>query len=52
METHYHVIETHNPLMETHNHLWKPFFFAKVGFHKWLVGVWFINKVQNGENIF
>ena len=39
METHNHVRETHNALMETHNDLWKPFLFAKVGFHKWLAGV-------------
>ena len=39
MGTHYSVMKTHNPLIENHDHLWKPFFLAKVYFHKWLVGV-------------
>ena len=32
--------------METHNYLWKPFIFAKVVFHKWLVGVIIIEISQ------
>jgi hypothetical protein len=38
-EENHPVMATHHPSMETHNHLWKPFVFANVGFHKWLVSV-------------